>query len=164
MKGGRASNFNSLAKCTALSDDVGTCDHLRCWTLGFVTWKQGTYELCLSISIQAWILQCDMHLLFMIQVLLETAWLHARHLPPAYRNVSSRILKQSFMNQSRTIVWNNTVSSPWSLRASKQSWKVYVSLLHCEWLAVKFIWAFLAGYTSSHELISISIHKELQSC
>ena len=63
-------------------------------------------------------------------------------------------LKEISMNQPITVLWNNTVSSPGSLQATKgfkESWKVYVSSLCRERPAVKFIPAFLTGYTSSHE-------------
>ena len=72
-------------------------------------------------------------------------------------------LKEISTNQPITMLCKNTVSSPGSLQATKgfkESWKVYVLSLRRERLAVKFIPAFLTGYTSSHERYDIDIYTQ----
>ena len=127
------------------------------------------YELCLSIPthINTSIASTVRYLLSMMQASLEAAWLHIGRIPGAglgmrkngYLQVISRIIERNFHDAAQNNGWNSTVDSPGSPQANNRILKKAKSILCCcEWPAVNFIWAFLIGFTSSHEWYNIDIY------
>ena len=86
-----------------------------------------------------------------------------------YLRVSYRIFKRNFTNQPRAMVWSNTVSSPAKPFSQQSILKKAKGLLyhHCivtdrlSNLLKRFL---LVTLSYMNDMISISIHKELQSC
>ena len=79
-----------------------------------------------------------------------------------YLQVNCRVPKKSFHKSAQNKGVNNTVSSPGSLQARegflKKAERCIMSSLLCESPDVKFIWRFLAGYTSSHDRYDVNFN------